>query len=373
MRHRQYPANRREYLGLRSESERVGTEPVRQSNPRTVAPDDAKGHRVGAVLTYHSAMRIGIVGAGGVGGLIAGLLARSGHQVIVVARDRTRDAIRRHGLQVDSPLGVFQVPLTPASTEDLATAEAVLLAVKTWQVPEVAASLAPVLAPDAIVVPLQNGVDAPEQCARALGDHRAFGGICHVLSWIVEPGAVKHVGDAPRVTLGAWRSPADARLDALRQALDGAGVRARIAQDFPSALWEKFLFIASFGGVGAITRAGAGPLRSIPETRRLLVGAFEEVRAVATARGITMRPEAVEKAVALLDLVPEDAIASLQRDVVAGHPSELDSLSGAVARIGAELGVAVPIHTTIHAALLPMERAARSATPVRGGAPDGRP
>jgi 2-dehydropantoate 2-reductase len=78
------------------------------------------------------------------------------------------------------------------------------------------------------------------------------------------------------------------------------------------------------------------------------------------AKGVALRPDAVARALALVDIVPDDAIASLQRDLVAGHPSELDSLSGAVARIGSELAVPVPIHTTIYAALLPQERAARS-------------
>jgi 2-dehydropantoate 2-reductase len=235
------------------------------------------------------------------------------------------------------------------------------LAVKTWQVPEVAATLGPMLGRETIVVPLQNGVDAPDQCADVLGEHRVFGGICHVLSWIAEPGAVKHVMDAPLVTVGAWRSPVDGRVDSLKQALESAGVRVRIPEDFPVALWEKFLFIATFGGVGAVARSGAGALRTVPQTRQLLVGAFEEVLAVARARGVAMRPDAVARALALIDLVPADSIASLQRDVVAGRPSEVDSLSGAVVRIGAEVGVPVPIHTTIYAALLPLERAARAA------------
>lgn len=306
-------------------------------------------------------MRIGIVGAGGVGGLIAGLLARAGHDVAVVARGATRDAIREHGLRVDSPLGVFAARVDVGSVQELAPVEALLIAVKTWQVPEVAASVGPMLGRDAFVVPLQNGVDAPDQCAHALGSHRVIGGICHVLSWITEPGALKHVGAVPRVTLGAWQSPIVGRLDTLTHALEGAGVQARIAEDFPAALWEKFLFIATFGGVGAVTRARAAALRTIPQTRQLIVGAFEEVRAVASAKEIALKPNAVDKALMLIDAVPDDATASLQRDIVAGRPSELDSLSGAVVRIGAEAGVPVPIHATIYASLLPQEQAARAA------------
>ncbi len=311
-----------------------------------------------------AAMRIGIVGAGGVGRLMAGLLARAGHDVALVTRGRAIAAIRDLGLRVESPLGDFVARVETGSATDLAPADAILVAVKTWQVRDVAETLGPMLARDAIVVPLQNGVDAADQCADALGPHRVVGGICHVLSWITEPGAVKHVGAQPRVTMGAWRSPIDGRIDALAQALENSGIQARVAEDFPAALWEKFLFIASFGGVGAITRSGAGLLRSLPQTRGLLVGAFEEVRAVATAKGIALRPNAVAKALAIIDALPEDAVASLQRDVVAGRPSEIDSLSGAVARIAAELGVAAPIHTTIHAALLPQEGLARSGSKV---------
>ena len=308
-------------------------------------------------------MRIGIVGAGGVGGLIAGLLSRAGHDVVVVARGKTLEAIRERGLRIESPLGVFDARVeTTGTARDVAPVDALLVAVKTWQVPEAAAPLGPMLGRDGIVVPLENGVDAPDQCADVLGPDRAFGGLCHVLSWIEQPGAIKHVGVAPRVTLGAWRSPVREPVNTLAQALEGAGVGARVAADFPAALWDKFLFIAGFGGVGAITRADAATLRTIPQTRRLLVSAFEEVRAVAIAKGIATRPDAVARALAVIDVLPADAIASLQRDVVAGRPSELDSLSGAVARIGAELAVPVPLHTTIHAALLPQELAARSAT-----------
>jgi 2-dehydropantoate 2-reductase len=305
-------------------------------------------------------MRIGIVGAGGVGGLIAGLLARAGHDVAIVTRGKALGAIRERGLRIDSPLGVFSVPVEAGEApQDFSPVEALLVAVKTWQVPAVAATLGPMLGREGIVVPLQNGVDAPDQCADALGNDRAFGGICHVLSWITEPGAIKHVSAAPWVTLGAWRSPVRPPLEALRQALESAGVGARIAADFPAALWDKFLFISGFGGVGAISRAGASVMRTVPQTRQLLVGAFEEVRAVAGARGIALRPDAVARALALIDLLPVDATASLQRDIVAGRPSELDSLSGAVARIGAEVAVPVPIHGAIHAALLPQELAAR--------------
>ena len=156
------------------------------------------------------------------------------------------------------------------------------------------------------------------------------------------------------------RSPIEGRVDPLLRAFQEAGVRVEIANDFPAALWEKFVFIASFGGVGALSRSTAGEIRRIPETRKLLSDAFEEIAVVAAAKGIELAPDVVAKTLEFVDGLPEAATASLQRDIVAGRPSELDSMSGAVVRAGRALGVSVPVHTMIHAALLPSEQAARA-------------
>jgi len=305
-------------------------------------------------------MRIGVVGAGGVGGLLAGLLSRAGEDVALVARGAALEAIRARGLSVKSTLGVFDTRVDAGdTTATLAPVDVALVAVKTWQVAEVAKTLGPWLRPGGFVVPLENGVDAPDECAAAVGAERVVGGLCHMLSWIASPGMIEHVGGPPSVTLGAWHSPLGKRIEPLLGALEKAGVKTRVAEDYPAALWEKFLFIASFGGVGAVTRATAEELRGIPETRRMLAAAFAEVRCVAVARGVTLAPDVVDKTLAYVDALPAGATASLQRDVVAGRPSEIASLSGAVVRIAGELGVPAPIHGAIFASLLPLEHAAR--------------
>ena len=250
-------------------------------------------------------MRIAIVGAGGVGGLTAALLARAGHEVAVVARGRTLAAIAEHGIHVESPLGTFSAKVEAAgSPAELRPADVVLLAVKTWQVPEVAKTLSPLLAGGGFVVPLQNGVDAPEQCAAALGSERVVGGLCHMLSWSTAPGEIHHAGAPPGFTFG------DPRAAELRAALESAGGRARIVPDFAVALWEKFVFIASFGGVSAISRSTAGPIRTIPETRELLEKACGEVLAVGRARGVSLGGEVVSKTMAFVDALPESATPS---------------------------------------------------------------
>ncbi len=313
-------------------------------------------------------MRIAIVGAGGVGGLLAGLLSRAGVEVEVVARGAHADAIRTGGLRVDSPLGKFTAPVSTVGDDAaaLAPADAVLVAVKAWQVAELAPSLRPLVAAGGVVVPLQNGVEAAGRLAAVLGEEHVAGGLVAVLSWIDGAGAVKHVGAPPRVKLGERGERAgrpSPRLDALAAALRAAGAEVEVVADPERALWEKFLLIEPWGTVSAAARAPIGAVRSVPETRAVLVGAMEELARLARARGVALPDDAVARTLALIDAVPFEATASMQRDLGAGRPSELADQTGAVVRLAREARTDVPIHSVLYASLLPQEAAARGAIP----------
>ena len=141
-----------------------------------------------------------------------------------------------------------------------------------------------------------------------------------------------------------------------------AGVDAEIPPDIDAALWHKFLFVCSLGGVCAVCRMPLGPVRANPASRDLLRRAMEEIAAIAAARGITLPPDAVDRALEIFDSFPPEGTSSLQRDIAAGIPSELDAWNGAAVRMGAESGVPTPVHSFIHAALLPSEMAARGSS-----------
>ncbi len=307
-------------------------------------------------------MRIAVMGAGGVGGLFGALLSRAGHEVAFIARGQHLEAIRRDGLRVESPLGNFTVH-APASEDPaaLGKADAVLVAVKTWQVKEVAPRLRPLLGPATVVVPMENGVEAADELAAALGPGPVVGGLCHVLTWITAPGAVRHAGFTPRVTMGEASGGKSERLERLAAALRSAGMEATVTSDIRTALWEKFLVIDPLGSVGAASRATAGEMLAVPETRALLVAATREVEAVGRARGAKLAAGAVERTLGWVKGLPPDATASMQRDVVGGRPSELHEQTGAVVRLGHAARVPVPVHETLYGALLPQERRARAA------------
>jgi 2-dehydropantoate 2-reductase len=310
-------------------------------------------------------MRIAIAGAGGVGGLLGGLLARAGHEVAVLARGAHAESIRRDGLRIASPLGSFTARFAAVSEDPaaLGPAEAVLVAVKAWQVKELAPRLAPLLAGGGVAVPFENGVEAAAHLSAGLGDARVAGGLVAVFAWIEAPGAVKHVGGRPRVKVGARAAGQAEPLSRLTDALRAAGCEADVVDDVERASWEKFLLIEPWGAVAAVARAPVGVVRSLPETREVTLRAMEELAAVGRARGVALPPDAVARTLAVVDALPAEATSSMQRDIGSGRPSELDDQVGAVVRLAREAGVAVPVHETMLAALLPQERAARGELP----------
>lgn len=311
-------------------------------------------------------MRIVVVGVGGVGGLVGGLLAQSGVEVAFVARGRQLEALRKNGLRVEGVRGSFHLPNIEVSdqTSELGPADVVLAAVKSWQVAEVAPTLAPLLASSGYVVPLENGVDAAPTLAAAVGEARVAGGLCAMLAWLEAPGLIKHTGNTLRVVLGERRGSAvtRAQLDQLAQLMAAAKIDAEVAEDIDAAMWEKFLFISTFGAVAAASRAPAGVMRSVPQTRAVLHAAMQEVASLARAKGVRLRADAVDVALGMVDALQPDATASMQRDIQAGRPSELTDQVGATVRLANEIGHPVPVNTFLYAVLLPQEQAARSLT-----------
>jgi 2-dehydropantoate 2-reductase len=145
----------------------------------------------------------------------------------------------------------------------------------------------------------------------------------------------------------------------LRQAFVRAGVKVDAPDDIQAAMWEKLVFIASISGVGAVTRAPIGITRSIPELRRMLEQAMHELVSVGRARKVNLAQDTVSKTMATVDGLPGGVMASMQRDIIEGRPSELDAQNGAVVRMGMQAGVPTPVHAFLYYSLLPQEQRAR--------------
>jgi 2-dehydropantoate 2-reductase len=298
-------------------------------------------------------MRIGIFGTGGVGGYFGGRLARAGEDVTFIARGEHLRAIKDGGLKVDSQSGDFVIYPAKA-TDDVTEAgevDLVIVGVKAWQVPDAAREMKPLVGPGTSVLPLQNGVDAASQLVDELGPDKVVGGLCRIVSYVVEPGHIRHAGFTPSVVIGELDNRRTDRIARVEQVFKRAGLEVAVAPDIQVALWTKFLFIASFSGVGAIADAPAGVLRSDPKWRALMLEAMKEIDTLAHARGINLPPNSIETVMAGINALPEDATSSMQRDIADGRPSELESQNGAVVRMSRESGIEVPTHALIYETL----------------------
>jgi 2-dehydropantoate 2-reductase len=291
-------------------------------------------------------MRCAVIGAGGIGGYFGGRLAAAGHDVSFVARGAHLEAIREEGLLVSSVAGDFVVRNASATSDpaDIGPVDFVLLGVKTWQVPGVAATIAPLMGPETGVVTTQNGVEAPGQVAAVVGESAVLPGVAKVFASIEGPGHIQHSGGPGSLSLAEWDNHPSERVDRLREALTGAGIPSPVPQDIWVELWAKVVFVEPFGALGAALDATIGELRTSDSRRGLLEDAMREVEAVARARQVALPEDIVARTLDFIDQQPPDGTSSLQRDLVAERPSELDAWVGALVRLGTAAGLPVPLH-----------------------------
>jgi 2-dehydropantoate 2-reductase len=307
-------------------------------------------------------MRIVVFGTGGIGGYFGGRLAQAGEDVVLIARGEHLQALQNHGLKVDSIEGDFVVQPVQASADPAAVgkADVIIVAVKARQVPEAAVAMQPMIGPDTVVVPLQNGIEAPDQLAAVLGTEHVLGGLCGIMSFIAGPGHIRHAGIGPFVTFGELDNRPSERVERLRQVFEKAqGMKTIVPEDIHAAMWRKFMLIIAVSGVGAVTRAPFGVFRTQPGTRQILQQIVSEAYAIARAKGVNLEPGIVDEVMANIDKSPAGGTASMQRDIMQGRPSELEAQNGAVVRLGQETGVATPVNEFIYYSLLAMELRAR--------------
>lgn len=311
-------------------------------------------------------MRIAVIGVGAVGGYFGGRLAQAGHDVVFLSRGKTLEALRSTGLRVNSVAGDFEIrnPRVAADPNQIGPVDVILVAVKATQVGDIAPTLVPLLGPQTAVIPLQNGLEAPAMLAAALGSERVLGGLCKIFALSTGPAVINHMGLKPSIEFGELSKEKSERVERIRAAFESAsGMTAVTPDDIEAALWMKLLYVEPLGAVGAVSRVPAGVLRAVPETRRMLQSAMEEVVAVALKRGVAIDPGLPAKAVLRVDELPADATTSMHRDIVAGRPSEFEFQVGTVVRYARESGVPAPVHSAIYAALLPSDLRARGELP----------
>jgi 2-dehydropantoate 2-reductase len=299
-------------------------------------------------------MRIAVVGAGGVGGYFGGRLAAAGADVAFLARGAHLNALQTRGLTIHSVNGDVHVPRVQAS-DDPATigpVDVVLFTVKLYDAADAVATLPPLLGRDTVVIPFQNGVDGVDIVMRAVGREHTAGGTAYVAAVISEPGVIRHTGLGHLVfgELDGSRSP---RLSRLYDACRTAAFQTTFSDDINVDIWTKFVRLSVFSGMTAVTRCPIGPIVADPELFAMVVAAAREAMAVARAKGVKIPDSVITDAERSYYALPPNMKSSLLEDLERGRRLELPWLSGAVVRIGREVGVDTPTHAFINAVLRP--------------------
>jgi 2-dehydropantoate 2-reductase len=292
--------------------------------------------------------KIAVVGAGAVGGYFGGLLARVGAPVVMIGRAAFVEAVKKNGLFLDT-LQFQESVRVEASTELSAVrgAEIVLFCVKTTDNATTARALAPLIAPGAIVVSMQNGVDNVEQI-RAAAAIDALPAVVYVAASVPEPGRVKHVGRGDLVV-----GPESERTKKIAALFSRAGVGCRISENIEGELWTKLVWNCALNAVSALGRAKYGLIASSPDAWKVVETAVYEVLAVAKAAGI--HPPGLEDPKAALGGALKiatqmaEALSSTGQDLNRGKRTEIDSLNGYISRRGIELGVPTPVNHALFA------------------------
>lgn len=307
-------------------------------------------------------MRLGIVGAGGIGGFLAGALARAGLSVGVVARGRHLEAIRRDGLRVESDLGSFTARVDAAADlRELAPFDALLLTFKSHQWSALLPQLEPFAHTETTIVTLQNGVpfwyvrepalrsvDPEGRIGRLFADDQVVGGVVHVSGHIARPGSIVQSGGT-RYVVGAPNGGTNARTEAIAAAMRGAQLDPEVDRDVRATVWLKLVNNVGLNPVSALRRMTIRPMladaAARAEVRELMIEALH----VGQAMGVVSEVDVDARITYAARL--EDVKTSMLQDFERMRPLELDPILGAVIELADRYEVAVPKVRAVYAAL----------------------
>ena len=305
-------------------------------------------------------MKIAIIGTGGVGAYFGGKMAKAGFDVTFLARGAHLKAIREKGLTVKSILGDFHLDSVKANDtiKKIGESDLIILALKAWQINEVAAELKSIVGENSLILPLQNGVVAVEELKTFFPEKNIISGLCQIISKIESPGVVNHFGVNPKIIFGELDNSTTLRIQKIKQLFDASGINSEISEDIKAALWKKFIPIC-VGGLLVVSKTTYGELRELKETRQLMIELLQEIYNLSQKIGIHIESDFVEKAIAFIETFPYETTSSLTRDVLEGKPSEIEYQNGTVVKLGIQYGIDTPINRFVYNCILPMELKAR--------------
>lgn len=304
-------------------------------------------------------MNIVFVGAGAVGGYFGGKMVKAGVPVRFLVRDRRYRQLSEQGLRIRSVHGDFTVrPLLAASPEEIEGPEAVLVAVKAYQLEGTLPALDTWVAQGSKVIPLLNGIEAVDRLAERYGSGAVLGGLSYVESTLDEDGQIVQTSPMQELVFGPLSQENADFAERLLQTLEPCGFKATLSDNIRRDMWEKYMFLNVLSGMTAAVRKPLGDILADEAASRYLRDMLEEMVRLARAEGIPVTDDIHSRIMGRYENAPKTMTSSMHRDLVKGMPLELENLQGYAVRVGEKHGIPVPCIRTVHALLHPYRNGA---------------
>ncbi|OXB23979.1 2-dehydropantoate 2-reductase [Flavobacterium tructae] len=303
--------------------------------------------------------RIGILGLGGVGGYFGGLLAKAYYksdevEVIFIARGATQKAIADSGLKIvtDESEMIVHPKLVSNNPEEIGELDYLICATKTYDIEESLLSLQSCIVAKTVILPLYNGVDAPERIQKIFPKNDILQGCVYIISMITLPGTIRKMGFYEKLFFGS-KTVSASKLEELQGIFQQARIESYWVENIEETVWEKFIFISALATTTSYLNQNIGEIRDNPEAMSVYVELVQEIDAVAKAKGLKLPDDIVNQTVLKLEKSPREATSSMHRDLLAGKSTEALSLTKFVLNEGVKYDVKTPLYEKISNVLLP--------------------
>jgi len=290
-----------------------------------------------------SAMRILVLGAGGIGGYFGARIHQAGGDVTFLVRPARAAQLKEKGLQVFSAFGDLQITPKVVTREELRDhIDVIMLSCKAFDLESAMAAIAPALGEQSVILPLLNGIGHVDALAARFGAEHVLGGVALISVMLVPTGEIRHVNKMHRLVTGSLTARPSRWLDPLAQLLSRAGFDFVLSPAIEQAMWDKFVFLSTLAGATCTLRASIGHILDTVAGEAFINGLLAECARVAAASGhavaaaqlTTYRTQLTEKGSGL--------VASMLRDVEKGGPTEADHILGDMVGRAQAKGVDVP-------------------------------
>ena len=289
-------------------------------------------------------MRILIVGAGSTGGYFGGRLAEAGREVTFLVRPQRAEQLRAKGLQILSPHGdVTLAPKLVTAGEIAGPFDAVLLTVKGFALDAALDDLAPAIGPETMILPVLNGMKHVDVLAARFGATAVVGCVCKVATTLDDDGRVVQFNTLQDLAYGELSGERSARMERLDRAMQGAGFDARLSPTIGREMWEKWVMLATGGGVTCLMRGAIGEIEAVPGGADFALAFLDEVTAVVRAVGVAPGEPFLAATRAMMTQQGSPFTTSMYRDLEKGRPVEVEQILGDLLARAQTAGVATPL------------------------------